>query len=273
MSGNPVDVRMSCTDPRLLTPRGMILTRDGGQMRFMSNKAFQMMVSPRGIRVPRDGADYAFTPLGAPPLPFAGRPAAGAAPPPPAFGGAGGPGDFRGAAPRGMAGGRPPPPRGPPGGPPPIPAGMPPPPGMMPPPPASDGMQPPAQVKTKKNFRKSVFAPAAMAPHLPRLAGYLEKRTTGLFHRWSERWFVTKTHYLHYFDDHTNPDSGGSPLGVFNLNFLLDVVEADGDNVKNEFELWFDRGGKNKLSLRSADPEDMAKWVDGLRIMMELLQD
>ena len=145
----------------------------------------------------------------------------------------------------------------------------------MPPPPrdmtASDAAQPAAKFKAKKNFRKSVFAPAAMTPHLPRLAGYLEKRTTGLFSRWTERWFVTKTHYLEYFDDHTDPDNGAPPLGVFDLQFLLDVVEKEGDS--NGFELWFHRDGKNKLSLRAGGAEDMAKWVDGLRILMELLQD
>ena len=260
---------MSCTDPRLLNPPGMILARDGSQTRFMSNKAYQMMVSPRGNRrgAPplESGADYAFTPLGAP-MPTSGFPSPGA--PMPAFGGGpgGGFGGFGGGPPG--AGAPPLPPHAPPGGPP-LPPGQPPPPGMPPPPPGGNASQPAAKVKTKKNFRKSVFAPAAMAPHLPRLAGYLEKRTTGLFSRWVERWFITKTHYLEYFDDHTDPDSGSEPLGAFDLTFLYDVVETG----PNSFELWFDGAGKTKLSLRSAEAEDKSKWVDGLRIMMELLMD
>ncbi|OMJ90100.1 hypothetical protein SteCoe_7587 [Stentor coeruleus] len=87
---------------------------------------------------------------------------------------------------------------------------------------------------------------------LPSIQGWLEKKTTGLIHRWVRRYFSLKNHELKYFYNDQLDKLGGV------INF--DIITIDVQISKKKFKLII-LGGKRSFQLRASSKKEALDWV------------
>lgn len=89
-------------------------------------------------------------------------------------------------------------------------------------------------------------------PELPSMQGWLEKKTTGLIHRWVRRFFSLQNHEFKYYYNDTLEKLGGV------INF--DILTIDVQVSNKTFKLII-LGGKRSFQLRASCEQEALDWV------------
>jgi len=122
----------------------------------------------------------------------------------------------------------------------------------------------------KDNYRKSIFE----RPHIPvaEKEGYLLKMKahSRFGHNvYSKYYFITKGHYLEYYNDNEDAREDKFPIGVYDLSQVSSVTidhhESRKAHLKTHFIITFQNGEKKNLKSAFKSEDDVKSWVDALR--------
>jgi MoxR-like ATPase len=120
----------------------------------------------------------------------------------------------------------------------------------------------------KKNFRNSVFTPAASSCVIE---GYLEKQASKMLKQWQKRYFAVEGHYMRYYVNEVESplilecnagDAAKEPKGVLDLRTEVDAAEMDTADATTQFHLL--HAGEKVASLRAPTGKDARRWVDSI---------
>ena len=122
----------------------------------------------------------------------------------------------------------------------------------------------------KDKYRKSIFE----RPKIPveEKEGYLLKMKahSRFGHNvYSKYYFITKGHYLEYYNDSDDAKEDKFPIGVYDLSQVssvtLDNHESRKAHLKTHFIITFQNGEKKNLKSAFKSEDDVKSWVNALR--------
>ena len=122
----------------------------------------------------------------------------------------------------------------------------------------------------KDKYRKSIFE----RPKIPveEKEGYLLKMKahSRFGHNvYSKYYFITKGHYLEYYNDSDDAKEDKFPIGVYDLSQVssvtLDTHESRKAHLKTHFIITFQNGEKKNLKSAFKSEDDVRSWVNALR--------
>ena len=122
----------------------------------------------------------------------------------------------------------------------------------------------------KDKYRKSIFE----RPKIPveEKEGYLLKMKahSRFGHNvYSKYYFITKGHYLEYYNDSDDAKEDKFPIGVYDLSQVssvtLDSHESRKAHLKTHFIITFQNGEKKNLKSAFKSEDDVKSWVNALR--------